>query len=217
MTFSPLSLLKRTGVRKLLTFSALGVCLSFFTADFSRATTVIAPSFDSLVKQSDVVVRGTVQSVESEWRIAGGKKFIASKVRVDVHETISGVTPSPLILQMVGGKIGDESLTIEGAPQFEVGKEYILFVRDNGKAFYPLVGIMHGQYPVKTDEKSGRRFVARCNGAPLHGEDEVPLPITNTFTPYNAAAQRADGWPALTPTEFSQRIRASHEKAGTKK
>jgi hypothetical protein len=184
----------------------------------SYATTVVAPDFDSLVKQADLIVRGTVKAVDSEWRERNNERFIVSKVTIQVNEMIAGIAPQPLVLQMLGGKIGDESFFIEGAPSFNVGEEHILFVRDNGKAFYPLVGIMHGQYPIKAGGKAGERFVMRSNGVPLHNESEVSLPMVAAPSgPFAAALKTNSTQPALTPTEFIQRIRASRGRSQAKK
>ncbi len=179
----------------------------------TRATTVIAPDFDSLVKQSDYIVRGVVTSVTSEWRENNGQRFISSRVTIDVKETIAGTPPQPLILQMVGGKVGKDTLTIEGAPRFVEGEEHILFVKGNGQTFYPLVAIMHGQYPIKKDEKNGAAYVARSNGKPLRNEAEVAQPLVTEFGPLAAAANSPSAPPALSPEDFSRRIRASREKS----
>ncbi len=187
------------------------------------ATTVVPPEFDSLVQQADFVVRGTVKSVTSEWREQNGHRNIVTFVTIDIAETIAGTPPSPLILQMLGGKIGDRQMIVQGAPTFTVGDEHILFIRGNGLQFTPLVALMHGQYPIKKDA-AGRSVVARSDGSPLRDEKEVALPIEShghssssgtTGTPQSAASQSAPSTetPALTADEFASRIRASRQKS----
>ena len=113
---------------------------------------------------------------------------------------------------MLGGKVGDEELEIQGAPKFAVGDEDILFVRGNGRQFYPLVAIMHGRYPIKRHPQTGREFLARSNGEPLTSETDVSKPMAERSTsgPRVQAAQITPS--ALTPAEFSSRIRASIER-----
>jgi hypothetical protein len=171
----------------------------------ARATTVIAPTFDRMVDTSDYIVRATVRSVTSEWRDnpdKPGTRYIGSKVELNVHEVIKGTPPSPLILDVVGGRVEDKELTIEGAPRFITGQENILFVKGNGRRIVPLVGMMHGKYTVRRDKRTGRDEVLRNNGQPLYNEQEVSLaPDAATTAAANPRAR------ALTSADFASRIR----------
>ena len=168
-----------------------------------RATTVVAPDFDSLVKQADFVVRAVVKSKAAEWRSDGRNRHIITKVTLDVREIIKGAPTLPLVLEMLGGRIGSDEMVVEGAPSFVVGDEQILFVHGNGRQFFPLVAIMYGQYLVSRDSSTGQDFIHRSNGSPLYDVKDVALPMT---------AANAIGLPAprpLTATEFAGKIRAS--------
>ena len=143
------------------------------------ATTVEAPEFKDLVGLADYVVRGVVVSVSSEWRqTKDGRSYIASQIEIEVSDVIKGTSPQKVVLELVGGRVGDDELTIEGAPKFQIGEEDIFFVRGNGQQFYPLVGIMHGVYPILHNFNSGRDYVLRSNGMPLYSELDVSLPMT---------------------------------------
>lgn len=183
-----------------------GVALTLALALFplrALATMVVAPSFDSLVSQADYVVRGTVTAVNSEWRNDAHGQHIISKVKFDVREVIKGTPPSPLVLVMLGGRIGNTQMVVEGTPSFIVGEESILFVHGNGKQFFPLVAIMYGMYPVSLDTASGQRFVHRSNGSPLYDVTDVSLPMTAANALGTGVAH------PLTATEFAAKIRAS--------
>ncbi|HTL67932.1 MAG TPA: hypothetical protein VL200_09745 [Lacunisphaera sp.] len=171
----------------------------------SFGTTVQAPEFDQLVAQADYVVRATVKSIDSAWREKDGHRFIASRVTLDVKEVIRGTPPSPLVLDMVGGTVGDDTLTVEGAPKFHVGDENILFVHGNGTVFYPLVAVMHGVYPIFRDRQTGREYALRSNGMPLYSENDVSLPMTklSAVKVQNPSAQ------PMTASEFAAKIRAA--------
>ena len=110
----------------------------------ARATTVIAPDFDSLVSGADYVVRAVVKSVASESRMAPQGRAIFTKVELQVVATITGTPPQALVLQLLGGTVDGVTMRVEGVPQIHVGGEGILFVQDNRIEFYPLVGIMNG-------------------------------------------------------------------------
>ena len=173
-----------------------------------RATTIIAPDFDQLVNTADYVVRATVKSVKSEWRANPDnpqKPYIATLVELEVHEVISGNPPSPLVLDLVGGRIGDKELMVDGAPRFETGQESILFVQGNGRQIVPLVGMRHGHYPVRRDKLTGDAQVMRSGGKFLYHEKEVALPDAAA----SAAPARDPKARPLTTAEFATRIRST--------
>jgi hypothetical protein len=186
---------------------SLAVLASLAVLPPARATTIIAPDFEELVNSADYVVRASVKSVRSEWRRSTDdpqQAYIATLVELEVLEVISGQPPSPLVLDLVGGRVGDKELTVDGAPRFVVGQESILFVRGNGRQIVPLVGMRHGHYPVRRDKRTGETQVMRSGGKLLYSEREIALP--------EAAARTIARDPQARPldaAEFSRRIRAS--------
>ncbi|MDP2139148.1 MAG: hypothetical protein Q8J74_14955 [Candidatus Didemnitutus sp.] len=172
----------------------------------TRATTVSPPEFPDLVNQSDYIVRAVVKSVSSEYERPGSRKIV-TWVELQVSEVIAGTPPQPLVLRVMGGKVGDREMILEGAPEFKVGDENILFVQGNGQQIYPLVGMMHGVYPIKREEASGREFVTRSNWVPLQDIAEVALPMTSGGVA-ELQSKKISSAQALTPAEFAQRIRA---------
>ena len=175
----------------------------------SLATSVVAPDFDTLVSQADYVVRAVVKSVTSEWREHNGQQYIATKIELEVREVIKGTPPSPVVLDMLGGRVGDREMTIEGAPKFQVGDEDILFVQGNGQQIYPLVAMMHGRYPIFRDAKTGEQFVLRSNGMPLYSEQDVSLPMTKL----SAAKVQDPAAKPMTADEFIKKIRSSRPES----
>lgn len=187
---------------------ALGLTALFAIAASGRATTVVPPDFDQLVNESDYVVRAVIESVTAEYRDGPQGRLIVTKARLRIRETAVGTPPALVELEMLGGQIGDDHLIVSGAPVFRVGDEDFLFVRDNGRNITPLVAMMHGRYPVRRDETTGREFVARSNDVPLQDVAEVALPMTagETATLQRRSVKPAD---ALTPAQFTAKIRAT--------
>ena len=183
--------------------ACLGFLLALVTA---QGTSVVPPDFQKLVDDSDYIVRAVVKSVTSEWRVNEGHRGIFTLVELDVKEVIRGTPPQPLVLVMLGGTVGDQTLTVAGAPQFKVGDEDILFIHGNGYYFSPLVAVMHGRYPVRRNPDNGREFIARSNGRPLYHENDVAQPMAEGATAQPAL--RASRLP-LTPAEFVTRIKAA--------
>jgi len=167
------------------------------------ATTVVAPEFDSLVAQADYIVRGVVTAINAEWRTDTYGQHIFTKVKFEVREVIKGTPPSPLVLELLGGRIGKYQMVVDGTPTFIVGEESVLFVHGNGRQFCPLVAIMYGMYPVALDTASGQRLVHRSNGSPLYDVKDVSRPMTAANALGKGAAR------PLTSAEFASKIRSS--------
>jgi hypothetical protein len=172
------------------------------------ATTVVPPQFDELVNESDYIVRGVVKSVRCELLDVQGRGRIYTFVEFEVREVIAGTPPSPLVLRMLGGQVGDMVLEVDGAPKFTVGQEDILFVQGNGRQFVPLTAVMHGRYPILKEVATGREYVARSNHAPLKDVSEVSLPMTES-SPVQVQQSLASPAQALSPESFVQRIRGA--------
>ncbi len=187
-----------------LALAGLGAAVTAF------ATSVIPPDFDQLVNESDYVVRAVVKSVASEYRPEGSGNTIITKVTLDVKEVLSGNPPSPLVLQMLGGTVGDDTLVVQGSPRFKVGDEDILFIKNNGTAISPLLAMMHGRYPILRDPATGRLYVARNNHTPLHSTAEISTPLPESGAVQRSALRTDD---AMTPEEFGQRVRSAHNPA----
>ncbi len=174
----------------------------------TRATTVEPPTFAALVNESDYIVRAVVKSVRSEWREKNGHRNIFTLVEIEVLEVISGTPPQPLVLEMLGGRVGEDEMVVQGMPMFTVGQEDILFVRGNGRQFYPLTAAMHGRYPIHR-KPGARAQVARSNQLPLHDTAEVALPMNEGPAPDPKQTAGASV-PVLSPEDFVQQIKAAY-------
>ena len=198
-------------LRRILPSSAvLGLLIGVSSA---FATTVVQPTFDRLVGTSDYIVRATVKSIESEWRdnaVRPGERYIGSKVTLEVHDVIKGNPPSPLVLDLVGGKVGKEELVMEGAPKFTVGQESILFVSGNGTNFFPVNSLMHGFFPIQYDARTGSDRVLRYDGHLLYSTSELD-PTASAVAPTHSASDRA-----MTPDAFRDRIQQQQNDLNTR-
>lgn len=173
------------------------------------ATSVIPPDLRKLANESDYVIRGVVTAVEAEERVIdSGKTRIYSRVTIAVREVIAGQPPATIVLEMLGGRLGDRETRLAGAPRFRTGDEDVLFVKDNGRAIFPLYRIMHGRYPILRDPQTGREYVALSNHLPLTDVAQISQPLTEGAA---ADLQRrmAGTADALTPAQFVARIKAA--------
>jgi hypothetical protein len=201
MAFSPPRF--RSGIVRLL-IATMGLV----AASATFATSVKAPAFTELVNGSDFVVRAKVTNIEYEVTHAqGGRPSVHTLVTLQVNDVIAGTPPATVVLRMLGGRTSEGELVVEGAPTFSVGDEDVLFVRGNGKSFYPLYAVMHGRYPVKRDAATGRSYVARSNGMPLADIAEVGAPLHENAATRVVQRMRSPA-DALSVDEFTALIRS---------
>lgn len=178
----------------------------------ARATTVVPPAFDALVNGSDYIVRAVVKSVAAEKRAGARGVKIVTRVELEVLEVVAGNPPENVTLELLGGTVGKETLSVRGMPQFHVGDEDILFVSGNGRTICPLYGMMHGRYAIERDAASGRRYVVRSDGMPLRDTAQISTPLAEHDAP-DAARGRAMAVTALGPTEFIRQIKSTLKPA----
>jgi hypothetical protein len=147
------------------------------------ASTVIAPTFEQLVQQAELIFQGTVTDVRSVWEGEGAQRHIDTYVTFHIDEKVKGQATSSYTIRMLGGTVGDETMEVTDAPKFKVGDRNILFVEHNNEQFVPLVGINHGHFRVQRDEQTGRDIITTGEGEAVrdlaqlgHSEDAA---ITN--------------------------------------
>ena len=172
-----------------------------------HATSVVPPSFAELVSEADAIYRGRVLTVEAR-KVAArdGSTIIKTFVTFAIDRALKGAAQKEVVLEFLGGTVGDESLTVSGMPKFTVGASEILFVQKNGVQFCPLVAVMHGRYRVMKDAATANEFVARDNGAPLTDVAEVALPMTQLPAQLRAAAATSAASRGLTTSAFEASI-----------
>lgn len=180
--------------------------MTLLLGSWAMATTIIPPEFTELTTRSDYVVRGRVVASNAEIRIKGTSKKIFTRVEVEVLEVIRGTPPPRLVLECLGGRVGDEELIVGGAPTFVVGEESILFVSRNGHALCPLYAMSYGFYPVREEVATKRRYVTRGNLVPLEDVAEIAQPLVEGVDAVKQR-QRKRASRALSPEEFIQKIR----------
>jgi hypothetical protein len=119
--------------------------LCAFAAFTAQATTLELLDFDSLIDKSTQVVRGRVANCDSAYRGA----MIYTQCSVEVLETLKGSPVSHARFAFPGGKVGNIRQTIAGAPQFQTGSEYVLFLWTSPSGFTQIMGLTQGKFEVR--------------------------------------------------------------------
>ena len=169
-----------------------------FAFGSTRATTVIAPTFDEIVQRAEIIFQGSVTEMRSVWLGEGSERRIVTYVTFSVEDSIKGDAASSYTITMLGGAVDGRTMRVADAPEFKLGDHDILFVEDNGRQFVPLVGIMHGRYRLLRTAGSDLETVVSDSG----------LPVTAVKTGARVATSAAHGAVGLTSEDFKAAIRA---------
>jgi hypothetical protein len=140
--------------------------LTFLAAATAQATTILPLSFQTLVRQADLIFTGRALNQRAEWREFHGKKSIVTLVTFAVERAHKGQAEATVTLQFLGGKIGDTELLVSEMPEFKPGERVVLFVAENGTAVCPVIGFYHGKFSVRR-AASGVEEVLSGRGEPL--------------------------------------------------
>ena len=184
---------------KLCVFAVIAAAAALTSA---RATTVVAPTFEQLVGQAEIIFEGTVSDVKSMWAGEGGQRHIQSYITFKVADAIKGQPGATYTISMLGGTVDGETLEVTDTPKFKVGDRDILFVEHNGQQFVPLVGINFGRFHVRHDAQSGRDVVHT-------GDDEPLVEVTQLGRGEQVAAAAR----TLSPDEFKAAIKSQLARA----
>jgi hypothetical protein len=114
----------------------------------ASAIAVIPPTFPELVAEARTVFVGRVTSSLSQWSGSGAGRTIVTDVTFAVESVLKGDSEPTRILRFLGGTVDDQTLRIPGVPRFATGDRAVLFVTGQTGTISPLVGVMHGRFPV---------------------------------------------------------------------
>jgi hypothetical protein len=108
-------------------------------------------SLEQLVQDADLIILGTVESVESRW--VAGKIF--SFATVSVSSTIKGELESgqgKVTVKFPGGKIGEIDMKVEDSPDYKPGEYTLVFLQKiPNQLYYMTLGSSQGKYLIKDD------------------------------------------------------------------
>jgi hypothetical protein len=142
----------------------------------ASSTTVTAPTFDELVQQSELVIVARVVATRSVWVNSRAGRSIVTDVTVSIERTLKGPTYAERSLEFLGGTVGEDTLHVDGMPEFHVGDRAVLFISEAGRPASPIVGFMYGRFPIVRDLTTGVDMVRTHDGRPLASTQDVGNP-----------------------------------------
>ena len=118
----------------------------------AEASVVQALGLDDLVEEADRILLGRVVFSESFQRSNG---MIGTWHRIEVERNVRGgsADDGEVIIETLGGQLGDIAMRVEGEPSFSVGERVIVFGREAGslQALRP-IGMGQGVMRVRVEE-----------------------------------------------------------------
>ena len=134
-------------------------------------TTVVRMDLPALVQESDSIVQGQVEGIDSRWDEQ--KRTIFTYISVRVHEPLKANPGPTVVIRQLGGKVGAMRLSVMGMPAFRTGEEVILFLKRNPESTYHVVGLNQGKYEIGDDSvvanALGVELVDRKSGQVIEG------------------------------------------------
>ncbi|VAW88415.1 hypothetical protein MNBD_GAMMA16-1875 [hydrothermal vent metagenome] len=131
---------------------------------FTWAFSSVSRDFNELVTLADTIIIGTVVKQQSHWDDPVAQDFIHTAITLDNIEMLKGdIETSTYTLIIVGGAIPPFVISIPGAPSFVTNKRYVLFIKDNNKVIFPLVGVHDGVFIIEAS-KNGKSIVKNNEG-----------------------------------------------------
>jgi len=156
-------------------FLPLTLICTIVTAATAHSTSVVPPTFESLVSRAGTIFVGEVMDVRAEWESTAQDRSIITLVTFRVNDVWKGSVGPVTQLEFLGGTIGGLSMVVEGMPRFTPGQRDVLFVGTTARAVSPLVGFMHGRMRVERDVNGVDR-VRTFDGRPLGGVAAIGVP-----------------------------------------
>lgn len=157
-------------------------------------------SLDQLADRAGMIVVSTVTARRAEWEHQGASRLIVTKVTLEVEQALKGSPPRTLVIEVLGGTIGDETLRVSHVPEFRVGDRDVLFLTSTVRAVSPLVGVNQGRFRILSESANGVARMVTTGFVPLRSAADVDRLGTDLPLARSLAS-------ALSLSEFSMLVR----------
>lgn len=151
---------------------AVAAAAALLSASGSPAASLFRVPLGRASRAAKSVVVGTVLSTSARLAVApSGQPRIFTDVRLGDLAVAAGDSPGrTVLLSVIGGTLGGRTLMVAGAPVFEPGRRYVLFLAP-GEPFTGLAGWTQGQFRVERDP-AGVDRVHDASGAPVEAVED---------------------------------------------
>jgi hypothetical protein len=138
------------------------------------ARAVVVPlSFDELVTRAEHVFLGRVVDLRARWDQHRMGPLIVTRVVFQVETVYHGAESSTTSIDIVGGTIDDETLTVSDTPTFKIGDRDVLFIAGNQLRGNPIVGSTAGRFRIVRNDVAGTDSVRTHEGRAFRTVQEL--------------------------------------------
>jgi hypothetical protein len=132
--------------RRVRRYRPLAILLSSALSLSALAAVAFPVTVETLARQADAIVEGTVESRESFW--AEDRRHIYTLITVRRTEAWKGTTPDEVHVQVPGGRVGGLGQAVDAAPTFDDGEEVVLFLARGTPGRWTVHGLGLGKFRV---------------------------------------------------------------------
>lgn len=121
----------------------------------AQGSVLMGLDLDELTAQADRIVLGRVVWAEP---VRHGNGHIHTRFRVQVERDLRGSGDEEIIVETLGGQIGDLAMRVEGSPSLQIGDRAVVFVESEGGAVFRPIGMAQGVMRVR--RQRGEEMIA---------------------------------------------------------
>lgn len=132
-----------------------------FTAPVASATTVVRVTDADLVRSAAAIVVARVVDIRTVWNSRTRQVF--TDVTVAVDEVLAGDVPTRSVtVRLLGGRIGDVHVWVDGNPEFQPGEAAVLFLSRGRDGRPRLAHLYQGKFSLGIDRVTGEQLAIRA-------------------------------------------------------
>ena len=145
----------------------LFISILYVNSDISHALKEINISTPDLARSStDIVV---AKCVSSEAKLDQKTGFIFTYITFEIDESLKGKYGDELVLRIVGGTVGNKTMSSPFIPSFKPNEEVVLFLGPKNTDGYPLLKSLNkGIIRVTTDSSGSKIVSSSVSDLPLY-------------------------------------------------
>jgi len=137
------------GIALLWVFAALVACA------VAQATTLMRMSVEKMARTAEMVVRARCVANETGWD--AGEIWTVTTFQIE--ETWKGAPGELITVRLLGGRAGNLTSTVDGAPRFQAGEDVVLFLERTARGDFSVVSWMQGTFRIRLERKTGEESV----------------------------------------------------------
>lgn len=122
------------------------------------ATIARALSIKDLTQASRAVLLGQPVEANSQWETVGQRRRIVTYTRVLLSESVLGSPESELMVQTLGGRVGEIGQIVHGEAALRLNETSLLFVQDDDEGITRVTAMAQGHYRLLADAQGPARL-----------------------------------------------------------